>query len=166
MCVQERPADTETPHTPTVVSSQNKQHFSTLWSRYRAVKSLFAPFRLSTKGAQTQPVVWCSILHCANPRVGSAMVRCGLFSGDIFLRIELIQESELRPQGLAFLLIGELHHKNLRVPFLIHIDIRDQRTDFSDFHIATVRGPLETSTYYRIRFNSHRLRNHHTRTVA
>ena len=36
-------------------------------------------------------------------------------------------------------------HRNLRSRLLIHTDIRDQRTDFSDFLIA-FRGPFETST--------------------
>ena len=53
-CVQESPADIEKPHTPTVVSSQNKQHFVNLWSRSWAIMRLLAPFCLSTKGAQTQ----------------------------------------------------------------------------------------------------------------
>ena len=48
---------------------------------------------------------------------------------------------------------------------LIHIDISDPRTDFTDFRI-TFRSPFETSTHYRIRLNSHELRTFHTRAGA
>ena len=71
---------------------------------------------------------------------------CGLISGVSFFASNTSRRAKLSRQSLPFLLIGELSHRNLRMRLLIHIEIRDQRTDVIDF-----RALFESSTHHWIR---------------